>query len=366
MRLEAIKDFCRAQINLIPHKAGLIKAFPPATLYLAINSSCNLRCRMCDFGQQNKKSTFYKNLSAGNRELSLSDVKKLARQLKGFKTKIAITSTEPLLHKEIIPMIGAVREAGLACQLTTNGILLKRYAKQIVASGLDELWVSVDGPPAVHDRIRGVKGAFKRSIEGLLAVMQAKQDARKRKPSLNINCTMSELNLGSLHSLYKELHRLDLDQILFTHINFVTEEMAKEHNKTYKGRLAATETTLGAGQMSVRDCGRMHNDISFIKKEKDRRVSFVPDLPTHDDVIKFYKKPSSIVGRGRCLAPWVSAQILANGEVTIMTRCFGVRVGSIHEKGFMQIWNGKEMQSFRRLIREKKALPACTRCCGMF
>src|SRR5579885_1538646 len=66
------------------------RAAYPLTVYLSINSVCNLKCKMCDVGTQNEEANFYKNLRLdGNRDqLSLEEFKGLVDQVKHFKPMI--------------------------------------------------------------------------------------------------------------------------------------------------------------------------------------------------------------------------------------------------------------------------------------
>ena len=44
-------------------------------------------------------------------------------------------------------------------------------AAKKIAAGLEELYLSLDGPPPVHDRIRGREGAFDRAVAGVEALL---------------------------------------------------------------------------------------------------------------------------------------------------------------------------------------------------
>ena len=66
-----IAEFLKDRYNLLPYyykKTGF--AHSPTTIFIAINSVCNLKCEMCDFGQQNENSLFYKNKEHLTEELN--------------------------------------------------------------------------------------------------------------------------------------------------------------------------------------------------------------------------------------------------------------------------------------------------------
>jgi MoaA/NifB/PqqE/SkfB family radical SAM enzyme len=51
--------------------------------------------------------------------------------------------------------------------ITTNGTLIDKRWDELMASGVDSLSFSLDGMPPTHDQIRGQKGAWKRTMNGL-------------------------------------------------------------------------------------------------------------------------------------------------------------------------------------------------------
>jgi MoaA/NifB/PqqE/SkfB family radical SAM enzyme len=66
---------------------------------------------------------------------------------------ISFTGGEPLLRDDIGELIRRVKARGLVCKLNTDGLLVERRLDEL--RPLDLLQVSLDGPPALHDRLRG-------------------------------------------------------------------------------------------------------------------------------------------------------------------------------------------------------------------
>ena len=66
---------------------------------------------------------------------------------------VSFTGGEPLLRDDIGELVDHVAARGMVCKLNTNGQLLTRSVDKL--RRLDLLQVSLDGPPAVHDRLRG-------------------------------------------------------------------------------------------------------------------------------------------------------------------------------------------------------------------
>src|SRR5437867_13027060 len=98
--------------------------------------------------------------------LSLERLKTLVDEVKDFKPMIAATSTEPLLYKDLIPLCDYVVSNGLQMLVTTAGLQLEKYAEELVRVGVQQLWVSIDGPPEIHNDIRGGKRSLEESVRG--------------------------------------------------------------------------------------------------------------------------------------------------------------------------------------------------------
>lgn len=66
---------------------------------------------------------------------------------------VSFTGGEPLVRDDIDDLVEHVAARGMVCKLNTNGQLLRRHLPAL--RSLDILQISLDGPPAVHDRLRG-------------------------------------------------------------------------------------------------------------------------------------------------------------------------------------------------------------------
>ena len=339
----------------------------PSVIFLVVNNRCNLFCRMCDVGQANKNrqrpgetnSTFSRNLMT----LEQSDVdvwKKVIDDVARFKPLIAITSTEPLLYNDIVELVCYCRIMGLKVQVTTNGFLLQRFVEPFLRNGLDILSVSIDGPLDVHDRIRGVKGAFEKATEAIQQIMNQREG---ETPLVEINYTICDLNFDKL---VETLSCMKCDRFTFGHLNFVTEEMARLHNARCK--YSVTPSGLREVRLEAIDLDRLWSQIQQVKALRTTfPIKFSPELSRRELEV-FYRKPLQFLnGHLRCNAIWSAGQVLADGSLTGSTRCFDTaRLGSIRDQAFTELWNGPTMQEFRKYLRQAGgAFPACSRCCGL-
>ncbi len=175
-------------------RADSLGAKLPAGPYLAeldITYRCNLKCRMCQRWRDPRRG-----------ELSLAEYRRLAAELSRLGThQISLAGGEPLLREEIFEIIAAVAGRGLSVNLCTNGLLLHRFAKEIVASGARCVTVSLDGRrPEVHDRLRGRPGACAAVEEGIETLVSSRTDGF---PILRVRMTVSQGNAGEIGAFYR-------------------------------------------------------------------------------------------------------------------------------------------------------------------
>src|SRR5262249_42955877 len=83
--------------------------------------------------------------------------------------KVNFTGGEPLLRSDAVELMHYAQSIGVRhMHLNTNAILLTPAKQQaVLAAGVRSFNISVDGPEPEHDRIRGRKGAFARTIDHL-------------------------------------------------------------------------------------------------------------------------------------------------------------------------------------------------------
>ncbi len=118
------------------------KRTPVAVAWL-ITGRCNLDCCYCK----------WKDLRRSE-ELDTAAAKDMIDQMKRAGVRlISFTGGEPLVRADIGEIIRHVKDNGLVCKLNTNGMLVESRLNDL--KRLDLLQISVDGPPAVQDRLRG-------------------------------------------------------------------------------------------------------------------------------------------------------------------------------------------------------------------
>ena len=107
---------------------------------ISVTDRCNLRCRYCMTECGVKKIPHAEILS-------LEEVLRVAKIFSrlGIK-KIRLTGGEPLLRKNLPSLVRELKNIPAIEQvtLTTNGVLLKNFAQELIAAGLDSVNLSLD------------------------------------------------------------------------------------------------------------------------------------------------------------------------------------------------------------------------------
>ena len=113
-------------------------------LRISVTDRCNLRCRYCmpdtDTGLEART----------NKRRDLLSFEEIAKVVSVAATlglhKIRLTGGEPLMRKGIVDLVTMIRKVPKVRYLamTTNGVLLKKYAAGLKKGGLDSVNISLD------------------------------------------------------------------------------------------------------------------------------------------------------------------------------------------------------------------------------
>lgn len=150
---------------------------------------CNLRCTYC--------SSPYLKTPELTTEQWLSVVDQLADL--GCR-RVTILGGEPLVRWDVPEIIERVRERGMACTLTSNGVLVKRRIDDL--RRLNLLTLSLDAVGEANDAVRG-DGVFD-------AVQEAIGAARGVGLPVKINAVLSAKTAPMLDELLEFIEEFDL------------------------------------------------------------------------------------------------------------------------------------------------------------
>lgn len=129
-------------------------------LRISVTQRCNLNCVYCGKTNCAKKET----------ELSPENCYRIAKAFAkcGIK-KIRITGGEPLVRNDICEIVKLIRSIPeiKTLSLTTNGVYLKQYAKDLKDAGLDSVNISLDSTDTSTYRHLTGADVLKKVLEGI-------------------------------------------------------------------------------------------------------------------------------------------------------------------------------------------------------
>ncbi len=141
---------------------------PLRDLRISVTDKCNFRCTYCM-----PKEIYPDNYPFMKRDqlLSFEEIIRLATLFLSFGVeKIRLTGGEPLLRRELPSLIEKLSKLdGLKdIGLTTNGVLLKKYAKQLADAGLCRVNVSLDAlTDSIFTKLNGRAVGVAPILEGI-------------------------------------------------------------------------------------------------------------------------------------------------------------------------------------------------------
>ncbi len=348
----------------------------PEWLVLTVNNVCNLHCKMCDVGLGESGTAFWANLIGPNpHNMTLELLHEILRQARAFRPRphFSMGSTEPLIHPEIVEFTRAIVRQGFYCVIISNGTMLPRLAPALVESGLHGLTLSVDGPGAVHNRIRGSRDSFEKLYRGAELVTATKARLKRRYPRLQLSFTITDENYSHILEYVQAVEPLHPAAIHISHLNFITNGMAQVHNARYGKDLRVARSNLGVMDPAGFDTGAIWAELQRVRAYARARgaafpaLTITPDLTSREGVDTLYREPLTLVTGPRCTDPWKMMMVRTDGTVIpAQNRCYDFPIGNIQTTSLSDLWNNDRFRGFRQTLhRAGGTLPACSRCCGV-
>jgi 12,18-didecarboxysiroheme deacetylase len=169
-----------------------------------ITRRCNLRCIHCYSSSQNVK---YSD------ELSTEEGEKLIDDLASFGSPVLLFSGgEPLMREDLPRLLRRAVEGGMRAVISTNGTMITEETARVFGKiGLSYVGVSLDGMRKIHDRFRGVDGAFDKAMRGIRYCLDA-------GIKVGIRFTITKKNQGEVPSIFDLIEKEKIPRVCFYHL----------------------------------------------------------------------------------------------------------------------------------------------------
>ncbi|MDI3501894.1 MAG: hypothetical protein PWR13_99 [Archaeoglobi archaeon] len=324
------------------------KLSAPFLVVWDVTYGCNLKCEHC-------YATAGKMME---NELTTEEALNIIDQLsRAGVVALAFAGGEPLMRKDIYELCSYASSKNMYVAIATNGTMITEdVARKLEESGVKYVEVSIDGSKAeIHDRFRGVEGAFERAIEGI-------RNLTKTNIQTAIAITVTRENFHDFDNVVDLALELGVSRVV--EFNFVPtgrgrfiaekdlrpEEREELLRKMYRkslelgGRLELFSTAPQYARIALEETKRRgEGEISFTfyGGRVDRRVAEIAEF-------------ISGCGAGR-----LYCAITPDGKVKPCV-FMPIIVGDLREKSFQEIWDESELMN---MLRDRENLKgSCGKC----
>ncbi|WP_298953740.1 radical SAM protein [uncultured Methylobacterium sp.] len=261
-------------------------------------AGCNCRCMMCDIWKDTSR-----------KEIPLETVRGWLPEWKALGVRhVALTGGEARMHSGVWELCDIVREAGIKILLLTAGVGLAPHARKVIAH-CDSLIVSLDGPPDVHNRIRGIPNAFGKLEAAVKAIKTA-------APSFPISgrSTVNRINAGLIDKTALAARAIGIDRMSFLATDLFSDAFAREKGAAVEGADILDVDLQALGELEAA-LGRLEREHAGLFDS-----GFLAETPRElrTLLIDHYRAMLGVGAflRRECNAPWATAVIGPDGTVS--------------------------------------------------
>jgi MoaA/NifB/PqqE/SkfB family radical SAM enzyme len=317
----------------------------PRSLYLETTNRCDSRCQTCvrTFGSLEPP-----------RELTLAELKGIVEQFPVLDRVVLHGIGEPLLNRELIPMIAYLKARGATVLFNSDAITLTPHrARQLIEVGLDEYRVSMDA--ATRETYRKIRGVdrFDRVVGNVRTLVALQRALARATPRVSLWFTVMRANLEELPRFVRLATRISVPEVYVQRLVFYGQGLAVR-DQSIHGSLQEREARLiEAAEGEAWTAG-------IALKASGLTTPLQSLKGTAEE-----KRPWS-----GCQRPWTLSYVTANGNVLpccispwVAKNYSGIILGNAFEQRFSDIWNGQRYQQFR-MDFESDTPPDPCRGCG--
>ena len=166
---------------------------------------CNLRCPLCPTGCG--------VLARPRGRMALDDLKRIVDEIAPYAYRVELYNWgEPLLHPQIFEMIEYVSQRRIAVGLSSNlNYLDANMARRLVASGLSQLVVSVDGVTQESYAAYRRGGRLDVVLENLRLLLETRRAVGRRTPFIIWRMLIGKHNEHEVEAGQRMAHDMGVD-----------------------------------------------------------------------------------------------------------------------------------------------------------
>ncbi len=295
----------------------------PQTVFWDITGACNLRCLHC-YGLDSGRSA---------RELTTVEALRVIDEMAACGVEaVSFSGGEPLMRRDFLDLAEhACRQSFKSVGVATNGTLIDAdKARRLRQIGIN-VQVSIDGDRAeIHDRIRGVPGAFDRAMAGIRALREA-------GCLVEVCTSVSKLNVERIPAIIDLMERLGVAKYRVQGMVPMGRGLDHKHGL----------------QVSP---ARMKELVAYLEARQIQVSSYNFTLRSPP------AEPVDFCGLGACSAGASICSITSEGRVVPCTYFWALNGDDLREHSFAWIWQNSRLLNYFRTIRLDDIKGVCREC----
>lgn len=319
--------------------------------------TCNLRCVMCEEHSPHSPLQLQRKAEAKPRRLMPFEL--LERVVAdavphGLRELIPSTMGEPLLYEHFDGILELCRRHGIQLNLTTNGTFprlgAEEWAKRIVPVTSD-VKISWNGATKATQEAIMLGSRWEEVLANLrtfIAVRDEHAASGGHRCRVTLQLTFLESNVGELADIVRLAVELGVDRVkghhLWAHFDALRSESMRRSPEAIRRWNAAVVAAREASAERPLANGRHVLLENIFVLEEDATGDLAPGGPC-----PFLGQEAWISATGRfdpCCAP--DAERRSLGEM-----------GSLHERSFMDLWNGEAYRELTSTYRNRHLCLGC-------
>lgn len=320
------------------------KLCSPFLIVWNFTNACNLKCKHC-----------YQNASKPlPTELTLQEKLNILSQLdEAGVPLIALSGGEPTIHPDFLKIVEEGSRRGIYMAVATNGLTFSSmdFTVKALRAGLKYVEVSLDSVnPEIHDEIRGVKGAWEKTVNGVKNLV-------KMNASVGLAMTITKLNYREAEDMVKLGEELGVKRVIF--FNFIPTGRGRDIVKLDLTPVEREEFLRKVYELARKSSIQVASTAPQLARVSWQMSSGVDCLPTHFTPPQSQSLRALAEFIGGCGAGRIYAAIQPDGKVTPCV-FLPIIVGDLRKSTFREIWSSDPV--LRKLRNKELLKPPCGGC----
>ncbi len=332
-----------------------------AKVYIEPTNHCNLNCRTCIRHSWDEPLG---RMTPETFESILVGISEFSPQPSIFFGGLG----EPLFHPLTIEWISRAKEQGAFVEMITNGTLLtEQRSKELVESGLDVLWVSIDGatPESYADVRLGAE--LPNVLDNMYRFRKIRRGGHHPRPEIGVVFVAMKRNIDDLPEVITLGKRFGAKRFMVTNVLPYTEEMQSEmlYKHTLRDITYLPSPWLPSLRLSKMDLNETTRDAFFKALTSGCNVEYAGNnLGGSNDICTFIEEGSLTIGWDGGLSPCLPLLhdhvSYLHGKKRVSRRDI---IGNVNEHSLAELWFDEGYVTYRERVQSFAFAP-CTPCGG--